>query len=180
MPEVKKHKHSIYDTDPHFKIDPITKKITTESKKVVLMQYDHNAERYTFELPRYVEGHDMSLCDQVQVHWINTGSTKTEWNADIYEVTDFQVSPESDDVVIGSWLVSGNATQLAGGLNFVLVFKCTEGEDTVYRWSTEINNMTIVKSGIDNGEAIVIQYSDILQQWYDRIGSIINGSEVEW
>ena len=136
------------------------------------MQYDHNAERYTFELPRLVEGHDMLLCDQVQVHWINTnGSRKSEWNEDIYEVDDFQVSPESDDVVICSWLISGNATQYAGPLTFVLVFKCTEEDETVYRWATEINNITLVKSGIDNGEQIVMEYSDIMQQWYDQLFS---------
>lgn len=33
------HKHSIYDTDPHFKIDPATRAIQNESGKVKLMQY---------------------------------------------------------------------------------------------------------------------------------------------
>lgn len=177
MSDVKKHKHSLYDTDPHFKIDPITRNITTESKKVTLMQYDHNAERYTFELPREIEGHDMLQCDRVEVHWINTGSNKTEWNADVYEVDDFQVSPESEDIAICSWLISGNSTQFAGSLNFVLVFKCTDGDETTYRWATNINNMTTIKSGIDNGETVVEQYSDILQQWYDELFSVKDENE---
>lgn len=45
------HKQSIYDTDPRFVIDLITRAITTESAKVKLMQYDHNSERLTFEIP---------------------------------------------------------------------------------------------------------------------------------
>lgn len=55
------HKHPIYDTDPHFKIDGDTRVIINASDvKVALMQGDHNSERFTFEIPRYVDGHDMS------------------------------------------------------------------------------------------------------------------------
>lgn len=51
------HEHSIYDTDPHFVIDAVTRAITTQSKKLKLMQYDHNSERLTFEMPRHIDGH---------------------------------------------------------------------------------------------------------------------------
>ena len=46
------HIHSVYDNDTHFKIDPATRQISNESGKVVLMQNDHNSERFTFEIPR--------------------------------------------------------------------------------------------------------------------------------
>lgn len=64
------HKHSVYDTDPHFAIDPITRAITNQSTtKTQLMQYDHNSERFTFEIPRLVDGHDMKLCDKIEIHY---------------------------------------------------------------------------------------------------------------
>ena len=66
-----RHIHSIYDTDQHFIIDPIDRSITSEAEKVTLMQNDHLSERFTFELPRYIEGHDMSLTDKVEVHYLN-------------------------------------------------------------------------------------------------------------
>ena len=83
------HKHPVYDTDLHLLIDPITREITNESGKTVIMQYDHNSERFTFEIPRYVDGHDMSLCNVVEFHYINTDANdKTIQNADVYQVDD--------------------------------------------------------------------------------------------
>lgn len=46
------HKHSMYDPDTHFKIDPVTRAIVNISDKNVLMQRDHNSEIFTFELER--------------------------------------------------------------------------------------------------------------------------------
>ena len=95
------HKHSVYDTDLHFIVDPITRKITTECKKMQLMQNDHNSERFTFEIPRYIEGHDMILCNVVQIHYININSSNNqERNSDIYVVDDLQLSPDSETVVV--------------------------------------------------------------------------------
>ena len=106
------HIHSVYDTDPHFEIDPITRAITNQSTtKTQLMQYDHNSERFTFEIPRLVDGHDMSECDKIEVHYINVDAATKVSNADVYIVDDMQISPESDDVIIFSWLISVNATQ---------------------------------------------------------------------
>ena len=120
------HIHSIYDTDLHFIIDPITRSITSESGKVTLMQNDHNSERFTFEIPRYIEGHDMSLTDKVEIHYNNIdGSNKRTYNSDIYEVDDLQVSQDSDNMVIFSWLISKNAHTTAGSLNFIAIFVCS-------------------------------------------------------
>lgn len=63
------HTHNIYDSDMHYVIDPLTRQINNDDadQKVVLVQGDHKSERLTFEIPRYIEGHDMSLCDVVCV-----------------------------------------------------------------------------------------------------------------
>lgn len=163
------HKHSLYDTDPHFSIDPDTRLITDLSNKgTTIVQNDHNSERFTFEMPRLIDGHDMSLCNVVQVHYINIGNG--ERHSDIYEVNDLQVSPDSNDVVICSWLLSQNATALAGTINFVLRFACTSidesGETIVdYSWSTGIYTKIVITPGIYNSDVIVEQYSDILEEW---------------
>ena len=75
------HKHSVYDTDTHFSINPMTRALKNESlSKTCLIQYDHNSERLTFEIPRYIEQHDLSLCDVVEIHYLNveanTNATK--------------------------------------------------------------------------------------------------------
>lgn len=47
------HIHDVYDADKHFIIDPVTRTITySESDKLILIQNDHNSERYTFEMPK--------------------------------------------------------------------------------------------------------------------------------
>ena len=128
------HIHSVYDTDNHFKVDGITRAITDVSKKTLIVQHDHNSERFTFEIPRYIEGHDMLTCNSVSVRYRNGatgGTTKGK-----YKVTDFQVSPNDDKVVICSWLISKNATKYVGPLKFQLRFECVTGTKPDYVWNT--------------------------------------------
>lgn len=165
------HLHSVYDNDTHFKIDPVTRQIKNESGKLVLMQNDHNSERFSFDIPRYIDGHDMSACNMVEVHFINMKSDKTEKHANVYLVDDFRVSPTSPDRVTFSWLISQNATKYAGSLSFLVKFKCITDGAVSYMWSTDTYCMT-VSSGIDNGEIVAEEYSDILAEWEERIGSV--------
>lgn len=166
------HKHSVYDTDPHFSIDPKTRVITNLSgDSWTLMQYDHNSERITFELPRFIDKHDMTLCNLVQVHYINIGENG-ERNADIYEMTDLDLSPDSDDVAICSWLISRNATSFVGALSFSIRFACVTDGEVVYSWNTAVYNNIAIGTTINNANAIVEEYSDILAQWSEAIDNI--------
>ena len=161
-------KHSVYDTDAHFKIDPITHAIKNDSvSKTVLIQHDHNSERFTFEIPRMIDGHDMSKCDVVQIHYINIDAKdKNKTSKDAHDLDDLQISPDGDDVVICSWLIDGKATQYAGSLNFLLKFKCIGDDGSVcYVGNTAIFAGLAVSPGIDNTGVITGEYSDILEQW---------------
>lgn len=160
------HEHSIYDSDLHFKIDPVTREIKNESEKVVLMQHDHNSERFTFEIPKEVDGHDMSLCNVCQIHYLNIeASTKVQYEG-IYEVDDLQISPDSDDVVICSWLLSGNVTQYVGPLSFTIRFACVADDGTVeYAWHTNIHSGISIGDTIYNSDVIAAEYADILEEW---------------
>ena len=73
------HKHSVYDSDTHFSINPMTRVLKNESSsKKSVVQYDHNSERFTFEIPRYIEEHDMLLCNVVHIHYININNQTKE------------------------------------------------------------------------------------------------------
>lgn len=158
------HKHSIYDTDPHFSINPSTRLIENESGKSNLTQYDHNSERFTFEMPKMVDGHDMSACNLVEIHYDNTDGK--EISSDVYEVTDLQISPDSPNVVIFSWLISGTATRYSGELNFSISFQCTSEDGTLdYEWGTADHVGIRISPRIRNSEAVVQQYSDTLSKW---------------
>nr|DAU02050.1 MAG TPA: hypothetical protein [Caudoviricetes sp.] len=162
------HLHPVYDTDPHFSINPDSRVITYMSTdKLIIIQEDHNSERYTFEIPRYVDGHDMMLCDQVQVHYINIDSENSKnRGTGVYKVTDLQLSPDDENVVVCSWLISQNATLYVGSLNFVLRFACTSGSKIDYAWSTGVYSSVTISKTIDNAELVIEQYADVLQAWY--------------
>lgn len=179
------HIHSVYDTDAHFTINPITRAIRSlSSGKNCIVQYDHNSERITFELPRMVDGHDMSLCNVVQVHYTNINPQTKEQRTGVYEVDDLQISPDDDDVVILSWLISRNCTQLVGPLNFLVRFVCSTDGNVDYAWNTAIFSGISVSSGIYNGDEVADQYADILEQWrqelsFDALKAVAESGIVE-
>lgn len=175
------HIHSVYDNDTHFKIDTATREIKNESDKVVIIQHDHDSERFTFEIPRMVEDHDMSICNVVQVHYLNIDAATGTNEPGVYEVDDLQISPDSDDVVICSWLISRNATQFVGSLNFVVRFRCVADDGTIeYEWATAIHKGINVCESIYNADVIVAEYADVLEKWraslfFDGDGDGTNG-----
>ena len=164
------HAHIVSDSDNHFVIDPISRQLSNNSKKTILMKTDHNSEQFTFELPRMVEGHDMSLSNKVEVHYINISSKTREQSTGIYNVADFGVDAEDDTKVLGTWLVSREATKYAGSLNFVIRFACLSADNVEeYAWNTAIYAGITIADTIENTETVVEDYVDILRQWLDTI-----------
>lgn len=169
--------HPIVDADKRFKIDPATRQIINESGKLILMQNDHNSERFTFEIPRYVEGHDMSLCNVVQIHYNNIDTSRRYQNSDIYVVDDLQVVSYPDtgesitDIVTGSWLISMNATTFTGTLEFIIRFACVADNGTVeYQWFSSIYSMIQIQKGIYNVDVVTnFDDKDILSEWKKEI-----------
>lgn len=170
------HKHPVYDTDTHFVIDPITRVVSNpESKKTLLMQNDHNSERFSFEITRYIEGHDLTLSDKVEIHYANVDSNKNNKNLGVYEVSDVELLKDATDTIVFTWLVSENATVYAGTLSFLILFACTENGEDVYRWNSGINTSISISKGMNNGEAIAETYPDILTQWKDELYAAVYG-----
>lgn len=161
------HKHGVYDSDTRFIINPVTRQIRNESnRKTVLIQNDHNSERFTFELDKVVEGHDMSLCNKVEVHYLNVSKDGKTKHSGLYTVEDFG---EDGDKVVGSWLISNNATQLVGSLSFILRFKCVEDNVITYAWNTAVNDTIRISDGINADEAFEMDYVDIIEQWKEAV-----------
>ena len=160
------HIHSVYDTNSRFRIDPSTRVISKMfDGEVKLVQYDHNSERFAFEIPRFIDGHDMSLCNAVELHYINIGSENFRTNG-MYDIDDLQVDPTDDSKVICSWLISQNATLYGGSISFMIRFKCTtETGELSYVWNTATYTGMVVSGSMDNEEVIVEQRVDILEQW---------------
>lgn len=166
------HKHSVFDTDTHFEINPITRAIkNTSAQKTTVIQYDHNSERFSFSMPRTVEGHDMMQCDRVEVHFNNIDTVTKDQSEDIYTVGDMQHSPDNSETVVFSWLLTGKATKYAGLLAFAIRFSChDENNVEVYGWGTLAFTGISVSGGVRNDAAAIIEpYTDILAQWEQRL-----------
>lgn len=163
------HIHPIYDTDKIFTIDPFTRLITCEADaKLTLMQFDHNSERYTFELPRTIEGHDMSLCNRALIHYLNASSGKK--NPGVYEVKDLALFADDESYVGFSWTISDEATQLSGSLNFMIEFSCISDEGVEeYSWHTAIFGGIKVGEGYDFVPDMIDRHADILEQWRQEL-----------
>lgn len=150
----------VTDSDTVFIIDPITRKIEATSDKLQLMQYDHDSEMYTFQVPRCIEGYDVSLCNKIEILYSNIDRKTKESFDDIYRITDVSVDEE---LVTFEWLVSGFATRFAGSLNFLIRFAFAEEDSTYsYLWHTDIFKGITILEGMNNSEAIVKQNPDVI------------------
>lgn len=160
------HTHAVIDSDNHFTINPVTRKISNGSKKVKLMQGDHASEIFTFEIPRYVDGHDMSLCNKIAIHYINVGQSGS--NPDVHLVEDASIDDAGENLIF-SWLIYRTATKYPGNLSFLIKFSCVTYGIIEYQWNTDIFKGITISTGMDNEETLVEEYSDILQKWKEDI-----------
>lgn len=168
------HIHNIVDADKRFIIQPAMRRIITESSEIILSKGDHNSERYTFEIPRMLEGHDMNLCNRVEIHYDNISKNRTETSKGFYVVNDLAVD---GDNVIFSWLISRNVTRLAGNVQFSINFRCIDEDgDIVYSWSTDVYKSITVIDNNRNTEEVIKKFPDVLLQWKDEILDEINTS----
>ena len=173
------HIHPVIDDDKHFIVNPDTRAITFAGETLpTLIQFDHNSERFTFEIPPEIDGHDMTLCNKVQIHFININKDKPEeFNPSIYESTDLGPNEDGDKLIF-TWLIDQSATLLAGPLNFALRFMCIsedeneDGEIEVvldYSWNTHPHEGVSVSNGFDNNEILSNKYYEVVDQWYATI-----------
>ena len=175
------HEHDVLDADSRFLVDAATRSISPGyPTKTLLIQGDHNSERFGFEIPRWIEEHDMSLCDKVEVHYININteaSARDEKSiTGLYEVRDMRVDPDDENLVVCSWLIDYHATQLVGPLNFLLCFKCEKDGVISYAWHTAPYVGVAIVSGINADETFEDDSCDIIEQWK---GSVLNELEAE-
>lgn len=167
--ETSVHEHSVVDADVIFKIDAFSRRITSENgQKILIMQGDHNSERFSFEIPRYIEGHDMYLCNSVQIHFLNIETNKKGDNrhvTGVYTVHDLQVKSDDENTLVCSWLVSGNASRYSGRLSFILVLSCMTDTKVDYRWITDSYDDISVGKRLNADVVFEDEYVDVIEQW---------------
>lgn len=147
------HSHELVDGDLRFTIDPFTREISPKNHvKTKLMQGDHNSEIFTFEMPQFVEGHDMSQCNEIQVHYVNSGKPRRGEPDDYIGIDHITDIKTEDSKLIFTWTLSGACTRCEGTLSFCMKFICYNqdpeySDSKIYEWNTEIfSNVKIAKT----------------------------------
>lgn len=168
------HSATVVDSDSACTIDTKTRIVSNNTLKNVLIQFDHNSERVGFTMDRYVEGHDMTLCNKVSISYVNGPSSGT------YIVTDLKVSEDDSDKITFTWLVSRGATQNVGSLVFGINFRCTDEESNViYSWSTRACDLFSIVSGVNSSEGIDYnQYTDLIAYFQSQLDYILDRIDV--
>lgn len=174
MSEIIKHfeSHNVIDSDITFIVDPFTRAITSENpQKFVIMRGDHNSERFTFKIPRYIEGHDMYLCNHVAVPYLNYEGKKKGQNyaTGVYLSTDIHVDPENENMLVFSWLISSNSTKFAGGLSFSVLLSCMNGMIVEYRWGSDTYNQIAIADNLYSDISFGDEYVDVIEQWKETV-----------
>ncbi len=161
------HEHPLSAIKPDFRIDPVTREVSqiNKDKVITLMQYDHNSEKLRFECPRYVDGHDMSLTDKVEVHFVNSNATGENNKPGKYRVKDIEVNSDDPNLVNFSWVVDRNSTEHVGTLVFSVCFTCLNGTEITYAWHTSPFSYISIDQGLVNelDESYTTLYLDNLE-----------------
>lgn len=177
--------HDMKDKDSHYIINPEENMAISNANSVKnsLNLGDHDSEIFTFEVPKEIDGHDMSFCNVVRVHYINTSTDKMEVSKDAYKVKDMHVAEDDAEKLLFTWKISGNATKYAGNLAFRIEFTCEDENNVVtYRKWTNVFKDVYINDGFDNAEAILEEFSDILEAWKqeieDNAGGVVSDEQL--
>lgn len=160
--------------DAHFIINTVTRAISlsgSPNKKLTIMQFDNKSERYSFDIDKVIDGHDLTKCNNVQIHFKNIGSNRQQY-ASTYKVEDIKVNPSDENKITFTWLIGGECTQFSGVLGFLVSFECLDDKaNLLYRWSSSVFNGIQVTAGMDNDDIVFELYSDDLLKWQTEMES---------
>lgn len=169
------HEHNIIDNDVHFIISDTGEiNLLSDNKDsiIYIQQFLHLSESFTFEAPRYIEGHDMSLSNIVNIHFTNIDSKTKEESKDIYSVDGLKVDEQDENKIIFTCKLKDTCTRYVGLLKFSIIFECYEDDVVIYRWPTDIFSKIMIRRTNYNSGSIVIEHSDIISEIQNDIKNI--------
>ena len=169
------HEHNLIDNDVHFIISDTGEiNLLSDNKDsiIYIQQFLHLSESFTFEAPRYIEGHDMSLSNIVNIHFTNIDSKTKEESKDIYPVDGLKVDEQDENKIIFTCKLKDTCTRYVGLLKFSIIFECYEDDVVIYRWPTDIFSKIMIRRTNYNSGSIVIEHSDIISEIQNDIGQL--------
>lgn len=144
---------------PHIKISNKTINVPKELKYIAT-QFDHAAEKVTFDCPKIV-GENINLLDTVL--YVNYRLPDGSMSA--HKAENVRVDETDEETIHFDWTFTRNVTQYKGDIYFlVCAVKTDVSGNQILRWSTTLNSEISVTEGIEGTEAIDEQYPDIITQ----------------
>ena len=166
---------AVVDSDSAFIIDPKSKSIIGAPEKNILAQSANKSERFSFYISTSViEGHDLSTCNSIMIHYDNIEEKTLQKSSGIYSVRDFVVA--EDGSASFSWLLDPDATVFVGGLIFSIHFANVAADGAVeYDFPTLTYSKITVGATVWNSDTIAKNHPDILAGFDARINALENG-----
>ena len=148
-------------------INPITREIAPKyrgQKAVYIAKKDHNSVLLGFEIPKTVDGHDISTDGNIiHIHYANISEDETSVSRGMSEAVGVTVD---EDVVTFRWRIPNTATRYAGVVSIGVTIERYEDVDgtpqEVYSWSTAPYGGMIVQDSMDNSNEVCERDFDYL------------------
>ena len=126
---------NVKDTGAFFTIVPETREVKVPSThKVIGVVGDHLAEQLTFEIPKYIDGHDIAGCARRYVEWENV---KDEIGSD--QLVELTEPPEGakDGMLYFTWTIRDRLAAAKGLVQFSIHFEDVDTNGLrLYHWGT--------------------------------------------
>lgn len=164
------HIHNVIDTDTHYVIDSASREIANAFEiKNILVQHDHNSERLTFEISRYIDKYDLLNCNNNEIIFVNIDKIKKEKNYGSYTIKDLKEKEDDENTLVFTWLVSNEATKYVGSIEFGIRFQCIENDNVDYSWNTATFKIKVIAGMPEDIDSLVEVVELKPEFWYERI-----------
>ena len=127
----------LVDTSEHVTITTSRQIQIPESVRRVAVQYDNNANKVTFDCPRYWDALDLSTLN------IHVKYVRPDGEAGSVDAQNIVVGEANDSLIHFEWVVKEHATQVAGALKIQIC--ATNGKN---HWNSEVCSDVYVSEGI--------------------------------
>lgn len=128
------------------------------------VEHDHDIETVTFECPRYWDEHDLSTM-AIYINYVLSSGY-----ADSYPVDNVTVQ---EDIILFTWTISRNVTQVKGNIKFLACAKKVDGEgNETLHWNSELCEDMYVSKGLETAPQITEDYPDLITELLLRVKSI--------
>lgn len=123
------------------------------------VESDDGVKLLHFRIPRHYCETDLSEFE-IRINYENA-----KGGGDVYEAKNVVVE---DDMISFDWLVGRNAVTFKGNVKFNLCLRDVTGNVVNREFNTAVAKLPVLE-GLETGEAAIIEYTDLLEEWKDEL-----------